>query len=402
MRIIDGGVCAPQGFQASGFNGNIKGKGLDRKDCALVTSQVKASIAGTFTTNVLKAPPIQWTEGVCIRGEGRAIFINSGNANACTGSIGVADAQKTAERIALALEVPVTEVAVLSTGVIGVPLPMDRILNGVDGCVSALSPAGHLDAAQAIMTTDTVAKEMAIEIPLSTGPIRLGAMAKGSGMIAPNMATMIAVLTTDARIAPVNLRAVLKDCVDRSFNCMCVDNDMSTSDAVVCLANGMAMAEPLAPGTRDYEAFSEALNQICVAMAQAVVRDGEGATKFIEIRVIGAENDNDAKTAARSIAHSQLCKTAFFGEDANWGRIACAAGYSGVKFYPEDLSILLGDLPVVHEGLPTLFDETAAKAIMSQRDIVVTVNLGGGPGTAVFWTSDLSHAYVSINADYRT
>jgi len=402
MRIIDGGVCAPQGFQASGFNGNIKGKGLDRKDCALVTSQVKASIAGTFTTNVLKAPPIQWTEGVCIRGEGRAIFINSGNANACTGSIGVADAQKTAERIALALEVPVTEVAVLSTGVIGVPLPMERILNGVDGCVNALSPAGNLDAAQAIMTTDTVAKEMAIEIPLSTGPIRLGAMAKGSGMIAPNMATMIAVLTTDARIAPENLRAALKHSVDRSFNCMCVDNDMSTSDAVVCLANGMAMGAALEPGTPDFEAFGEALDQICIAMAQAVVRDGEGATKFIEIRVNGAENDNDAKTAARSIAHSQLCKTAFFGEDANWGRIACAAGYSGVTFSPEDLSILLGDLPVVHEGLPTLFDETAAKAIMSQRDIVVSVSLGDGPGSAVFWTSDLSHAYVSINADYRT
>ena len=402
MRIIDGGVCAPQGFQASGFNGNIKGKGLDRKDCALVTSQVKAAIAGTFTTNVLKAPPIQWTEGVCIRGEGRAIFINSGNANACTGSIGVNDAQKTAERIALSLEIPVTEAAVLSTGVIGVPLPMDRILNGVDGCVNALSPAGNLDAAQAIMTTDTVAKEMAIEIPLSTGPIRLGAMAKGSGMIAPNMATMIAVLTTDARIAPENLRAALKHSVDRSFNCMCVDNDMSTSDAVVCLANGMAIGAALEPGTPDFEAFGEALDQICVAMAQAVVRDGEGATKFIEIRVSGAENDNDAKTAARSIAHSQLCKTAFFGEDANWGRIACAAGYSGVTFSPEDLSILLGDLPVVHEGLPTLFDETAAKAIMSQRDIVVSVSLGDGPGSAVFWTSDLSHAYVSINADYRT
>jgi glutamate N-acetyltransferase/amino-acid N-acetyltransferase len=291
---------------------------------------------------------------------------------------------------------------VLSTGVIGVPLPMDRILSGVDGCAKALSPAGHLDAAQAIMTTDTVAKEMAIEIPLSTGPVRLGAMAKGSGMIAPNMATMIAVLTTDARISPENLRAVLKRSVDRSFNCMCVDNDMSTSDAVVCLANGLAMAEVLQPGTADFEAFAEALDQICVAMAQSVVRDGEGATKFIEIRVAGASSDEDAKTAARSIAHSQLCKTAFFGEDANWGRIACAAGYSGVKFNPEDLSIFLGDLPVVHEGLPTLFDEEAAKAIMSKRDIVVMVSLGGGPGAATFWTSDLSHGYVSINADYRT
>lgn len=402
MKVIDGGVCAPQGFQASGVNANIKGKGLDRKDCALVASQVPAAIAGTFTKNLLKAPPLQWTEGVCIRGAGRAVFINSGNANACTGSLGVEDAQRTAERIALALEIPVTEAAVLSTGVIGVPLPMERILKGVDGCVSALSEAGHEDAARAIMTTDTVEKEMAIEIPLSSGPVRIGAMAKGSGMIAPNMATMIAIITTDARIAPDTLKALLREKVDVSFNCMCVDNDMSTSDAVLCLANGLAMTSPIEPGTADFERFAEALEQICVAMAKAVVRDGEGATKFVEIRVTGAERDEDAKTAARAIAHSQLCKTAFFGEDANWGRIACAAGYSGIHFAPDRLCISLGDLPVVDDGLPTLFDEGVAKAIMSQRDIVVSVSLGDGPGSAIFWTSDLSHGYVSINADYRT
>lgn len=402
MKIIEGGVCAPQGFQASGFNANIKGKGADKLDCALVYSQSPATSAGTFTTNVIKAPPIRWTEGVCIRGNGRAVFINSGNANACTGAQGLEDAQHTAERVCLALEIPVTEVAVLSTGVIGVPLPMDRIIQGVDGCVKKLSEGGHGDAARAIMTTDTVPKEMALEIPLSTGPVRLGAMAKGSGMIAPNMATMIAVLTTDARIAADDLRALLRACVERSFNCMCVDNDMSTSDAVVCLANGMSMADPLAPGTPDFEAFGEALEQLCVALAKSVVRDGEGATKFVEIQVSGAATDDDAKTVARSIAHSQLCKTAFFGEDANWGRIACAAGYSGVQFSPDRLSISLGDLPVVHEGLPTMFDEGAAKAIMGQSDIVVTVSLGDGPGMATFWTSDLSHEYVSINADYRT
>lgn len=402
MKILEGGVCAPQGFQASGFNANIKGKGADKLDCALVYSQAPAAIAGAFTTNVIKAPPIRWTEGVCIRGEGRAVFINSGNANACTGARGLEDAQRTAERLCLALEIPVTEVAVLSTGVIGVPLPMDRIIQGVDGCVKALSAAGHGDAARAIMTTDTVPKEMALEIPLSTGPVRLGAMAKGSGMIAPNMATMIAVITTDARLAPAELRILLRERVERSFNCMCVDNDMSTSDAAVCIANGQAMAEPLQPGTADFEAFGEALEQLCVALAKALVRDGEGATKFIEIQVSGADSDEDAKTVARAIAHSQLCKTAFFGEDANWGRIACAAGYSGVEFSPDRLSISLGDLPVVHEGLPTLFDEAAAKTVMGATDIAVSVRLGDGPGMATFWTSDLSHAYITINADYRT
>lgn len=402
MKIIGGGVCAPQGFQASGFNADIKGKGADKLDCALVTSQAPAVMAGAFTTNLLKAPPLQWTEGVCIRGAGRAVFINSGNANACTGAQGVADAQRTAEQVCLGLEIPITEVAVLSTGVIGVPLPMDRIIRGVNACVQALSEAGHENAARAIMTTDTVPKEMAVEIPLSGGPVRLGAMAKGSGMIAPNMATMIAVITTDARIEADDLRALLRACVDRSFNCMCVDNDMSTSDAALCIANGAAMAEPLRPGTPDFEAFGEALEQLCVALAKALVRDGEGATKFIEIQVSGAENDNDAKTVARSIAHSQLCKTAFFGEDANWGRIACAAGYSGADFSPEHLRIAIGDVAVVHDGLPTLFDEAAAKAVMSKPEITVTVSLGDGPGAATFWTSDLSHDYVSINADYRT
>ena len=402
MKQIDGGVCAPQGFQASGFSANIKGTGADKLDCALVYSQAPAVIAGTFTTNVLKAPPIQWTEGVCIRGEGRAVFINSGNANACTGSQGVEDAQATAERLCHALDFPITEAAVLSTGVIGVPLPMARILQGVDGCVRGLSEAGHNSAARAIMTTDTVPKEMAVEIPLSTGPVRLGAMAKGSGMIAPNMATMIAIITTDARIHTADLRTLLRERVECSFNCMCVDNDMSTSDTALCIANGEAMLEPLAPGTADFDTFGAALEALCIAMAKALVRDGEGATKFIEIQVSGAVTDRDAKTVARAIAHSQLCKTAFYGEDANWGRIACAAGYCGVAFPPERLSISLGDLPVVHQGLPTLFDEGRAKDIMGETDIAVFVSIGDGPGSATFWTSDLSHDYVSINADYRT
>lgn len=402
MKVIDGGVCAPQGFRAAGARADIKGNGAERLDCALVASDSAAAIAGTFTTNRIKAPPIQWTEGVCIRGAGRAVFINSGNANACTGAQGLDDAQQTAERLCHALEAPISEIAVLSTGVIGVPMPMDRIFNGVDGCIQALSSGGHLEAAKAIMTTDTVPKEMALEIPLSTGPVRLGAMAKGSGMIAPNMATMLAVITTDAGIAPDDLRTLLRERVERSFNCICIDNDMSTSDAVLCLANGRAAPGLLAPESADFEAFGEALDQLCTALAKALVRDGEGATKFIEIQVSGAESDADAKTVARCIAQSQLCKTAFFGEDANWGRIACAAGYAGVDFSPSRLSIALGDLAVVEEGLPLGFDEAVAKQIMSEPEITVRVGLGDGPGTATFWTSDLSHDYVSINADYRT
>jgi glutamate N-acetyltransferase/amino-acid N-acetyltransferase len=402
MKIIDGGVCAPQGFRAAAAAADIKGNGKGRLDCCLVASDSEAVIAGTFTTNVLKAPPVKWTEGVCIRGKGRAVFINSGNANACTGSQGVEDAQATAEHVCLGLEIPITEVAVLSTGVIGVPLPMERIIQGAGACIRGLSPAGNGDAAQAIMTTDTVPKEMALEIPLSTGPVRIGGMVKGSGMISPNMATMISVITTDARIAADRLRDLLRSIVDRTFNCMCIDKDMSTSDAVLCLANGEAMEHALEPGTEDYERFAEALEQLCHAQAQALVRDGEGATKFVEINVAGAPTDGDARTVARSIAQSQLCKTAFFGQDANWGRIACAAGYAGVPFSPERLSIFLGDLEVVHEGLPTGYPESEAAAIMAQSDITIRVSLGDGPGSAVFWTSDLSHDYVSINADYRT
>ncbi|MBI2422624.1 MAG: bifunctional glutamate N-acetyltransferase/amino-acid acetyltransferase ArgJ [Candidatus Hydrogenedentes bacterium] len=402
MKKIEGGVCAPQGFQASGVNAKIKNLKITKKDCALVYSEAPATAAGAFTTNVVKAPPVAWTEGVAIRGACRAVFINSGNANACTGSRGLSDVQAIAEKLSGELGISITEVGVLSTGVIGVPLPMDRISDGLHGCVAALSPGGNADAAHAIMTTDTVPKEYAVEVALSSGPVRLGAMAKGSGMIAPNLATMIVVMTTDARIEAEVIQQLLRECVGVSFNCICVDNDMSTSDAVVVMANGLAGNTPLLPGTADYEAFAAAFRALCVEVAQALVRDGEGATKFVEIRVNGARTDEDAKTIARSIAHSQLCKTAFFGEDANWGRIACAAGYSGVRFPQERLCISLGDLEVVHEGLPTGFDEAAASTIMKAKDIFIDVSIGDGAGSAVFWTSDLSHDYVSINADYRT
>lgn len=402
MTPVDGGVCAPKGFRAAGVNAGIKHGQTKKSDCALILSDVEAAIAGVFTTNLLKAPPIKWTEGVCIRGKGRAIFINSGNANACTGQQGINDAQATAEKLALGLDVPITEVAVLSTGVIGVPLPMDRIATGVERAVTALSFEGHSAAAEAIMTTDTVSKEYALEVPLSTGVIRIGAMAKGSGMISPNMATMLAFVTTDAAIEGDLLRQALRDCTEDSFNAICVDNDMSTSDACIALANGAAELPPLEAGSADYDAFVAGLRVVCIKMAQWLVRDGEGATKFVEIRVAGTRSKADAQTIARAIAHSMLCKTAFFGQDANWGRIACAAGYAGVEFDPGRLSIAIDGLEVVYDGMPTDYAEADAAARMAQTEIGLDVRVGDGPAACTFWTSDLSYKYVEINADYRT
>lgn len=401
-EIPGGNVCSPRGYKATGIAAQIKRLQSTRKDCALVYSEAPAAVAGMFTTNLLKAPPIQWTEGVCIRGTARAVFINSGNANACTGGQGARDAQDTAEAVCLGLDVPVTEVCVLSTGVIGVPLPMDRVRNGVQKCLDTLSTDGGVAAAEAIMTTDTVAKHQAVEVPVTGGTIRIGAMAKGSGMIAPNMATMFGIFTTDAKIAADSLQVLLREKVAISFNQIGVDNDMSTSDAVVCFANGESGTPALEPESEDFEKFAEALEYLCISMAKALVKDGEGATKFVEIQVYGTLTDDEARTIARSVAMSQLCKTAFAGEDPNWGRIACAVGYSGVMFQPESLAIYLDDVEVVYDGLPTDYLESDAAAVMKKPEFIIAIYVGDGPGSSVFWTSDLTHDYVSINADYRT
>lgn len=401
MTRIDGGVTAPKGYSASGVIAGIKPSGK-KKDCALIVSETTASAAGMFTQNVMKAPPVMWNAAVCATGKARAIFINSGNANAATGEKGVADVCTTAELLAKALEATPQEICICSTGVIGVPLPMDRIAKGIEGCAAELSPTGSPDAAIAIMTTDTVPKEVAFEIPLSCGSIRMGAIAKGSGMIAPNMATMICAITTDAAIEPRALQSALHDAVEVSFNCICIDNDMSTSDTVLCLANGQADAAEIAPGSDDYTTFSAALTNLCKHMARELVLDGEGATKFVEIEVTGTGTDEQAKTVARSIAFSQLCKTAFFGQDPNWGRFVCAAGYSGVQFEPADLALWLDNVQLVEGGTPASYREEDAAAVMKQREFRIRLRLGNGPGKAVFWTSDLSDGYVRINADYRS
>lgn len=286
---------------------------------------------------------------------------------------------------------------------IGVRLPMDRIQQGVEGCLAALSSTGSADASRAIMTTDTVPKEVALAITLpSGGEVRLGAIAKGAGMIAPNMATMISIVTTDAKISPATLADALRPAVQDSFNRICVDNDMSTNDTVLCFANGQSGTAALEPGSADYSAFCEGLATICREIAGRLVRDGEGATKFVEIRVSGAVTNSDALAVARAIAVSQLCKTAFFGQDPNWGRIACAAGYAGVAFDPDQFSLWLDEVQIMKDGRGADYQEADAAAVMQNRAFVIRVSLGDGPGAATFWTSDLSHDYVSINADYRS
>jgi glutamate N-acetyltransferase/amino-acid N-acetyltransferase len=401
MNRIKGGVTAPKGFRASGVAVGIK-PGTTKKDCALIVSDSPAALAGTFTTNLFKSPPVQWNEAACRRGIARAVFANSGNANACTGDPGFADVRATAEQVGRGLEVPAEQVCVLSTGVIGVPLPMDRIAQGVQGCLGALSTRGSADVAAAIMTTDTVPKEMALEVELGSGIVRIGAIAKGSGMVAPNMATMFCIITTDAAIEPAPLADLLRRAVKVSFNQMCVDNDMSTSDSVICFANGPSGIAPLEPGADDYAEFGVGLIYLCQEMAKALVRDGEGATKFVEIVVSGTATDAEAGTIARAIASSQLCKTAFFGQDPNWGRFACAAGYAGVPFNPKRFSLWIDDVQVVSGGISAVYKERDAAACMQKPEFCIRVEVGEGTGAAVFWTSDLSPRYVEINADYRT
>jgi glutamate N-acetyltransferase/amino-acid N-acetyltransferase len=401
MTTSRSGVTAPAGFRAAGVSAGIK-PGSTKLDCALVVSEAAASAAGVFTKNKVKSATVLWNQEVCRKGTVQAVFVNSGNANACTGEQGLRDAEATAERVAAGMDTTRDNVCVCSTGVIGVPLPMERILKGVEGCLGALRPEGGADAAHAIMTTDTVPKEAVAEVELARGKVTIGAMAKGSGMIAPNMATLLVFITTDASIEPGPLSTLLKQAVDRSFNCTCVDNDCSTNDTVLCLANGLAEAEPLMPGTADYAAFGEALTRVCQDLAQRIVRDGEGATKFVTIAVSGGASDEDAKLIARSVAESQLCKTAFFGNDANWGRIACAAGYSGAALDPDALQVWLDDVQVMADGRRADYREEDATARVKQSEFTVRINVGEGPGQAVFWTSDLSFDYVRINAEYRS
>ena len=395
------GITAPKGFRASGIHSGIK---KAKKDLAIVFSEGPANAAGVFTTSKVQAAPVLVCKQQLKRsGPFRAILVNSGNANACTGERGLNDAWAMVERVASGFGIGRNEVLVSSTGVIGQYLPMDRITNGIPAAISGLTPEGHLSAAEAIMTTDTFSKELAVHVTLDDVEVTIGGMAKGSGMIAPNMATMLAFITTDAAISTELLTYSLRRAADRSFNRITVDGDTSTNDMVLILANGMAGNKELAdPTTMSFQKFYDALEYLLVRLSKMIVLDGEGATKFVEIEVVGALTEDAAVRAARAIANSSLVKTAIHGEDANWGRILAAVGYSGIEFDPAEVEILFGDVPILRRNYSIYFSEEAAKRVLCQKEIRITVNLHQGPHTALFWTCDLSREYVAINANYRT
>ena len=397
---VDGGVTAPGGFLAGAACAAIKRK--DRADVAVLYSQVPAAAAGVFTANRVKAAPVLLSMERLSGGRAQAVVANSGNANACNGGGGLSDARAMTAAAADVLGIPEEYVLAASTGVIGKRLPMDRVLPAVRKAAANLSRRGGSQAAEAIMTTDTFRKEAAVSLALGGRRVTVGGMAKGSGMIHPNMATMLCFLTTDAAITPACLRQALKSAADRTFNMITVDGDTSTNDMAVVLANGLAGNEEICAPGEDYRLFVEALTAVCQKLAVDIARDGEGATKLIEVTVRGAATQEDARLAARAVAASSLVKAAVFGRDANWGRILCAAGYSGASFDPGLVDVFLGGLQVAAGGSGLDFDEAKAKEILGGEKVEIVLDFKEGGFSATAWGCDLSYDYVKINADYRT
>lgn len=398
--LVPGGVTAPKGFQAAGVAAQIRKKG--RRDLAVIYSQVPAVAAALYTQNRVKAAPVLVTREHLAGRTAQAIVVNSGIANACTGEQGLADARQMALWTGEMLGIAPEHVVVASTGVMGVPLPMQKIEAGIRRAVKELSVAGGGAAAEAIMTTDTTPKEYAVKFTCGGKEITVGGIAKGSGMIHPNLATMLAFIATDAAVSPDALYDALRWAGDRSFNAVTVDGDTSTNDMVVCLANGLAGNEPITGHGSDFLLFRDALFAVCRELAKMIARDGEGASKFLEVRVKGAACEEDGRTIARAVAGSSLVKAALFGEDANWGRILSAAGNAGVSFEPDKVDIYLGDLQVAARGTGLSFDEDRARSILEGREVIITLDLKQGDAEAVAWGCDLSFDYVRINAQYRT
>jgi len=395
------GLSAVAGLRAAGVACGLKKTG--RPDLALVVSDAPAAVAATFTLNRVQAAPVQVSKRHLRGGRFSAVVLNSGNANACTGRQGLADAEATAQEVARLLGRPVGEVFVASTGVIGRRLEMAAIRKGIAAAVPRLSAAGGPAAARAIMTTDTIAKEAAVSFPMGTRRVTVGGMAKGSGMIAPQMATMLAVIATDAAVAARTLQRLLRAAVAQSFNCITVDGDTSTNDMVLCFATGAAGAPRLTRGTAPFRRFEQALGDVCLRLAKLIAWDGEGATKLAEIRIQGARTAREARLAATAVATSPLVKTTLFGEDANWGRIMAALGRSGAAFDPERVDILVDDVSIVRRSQSLGPEaETAANRRLTRREFSITARLNAGRATARLWTTDLSEAYVRINAGYRT
>ena len=392
------GVTFARGFVAGAVAAGVKHEGTTRLDLALIASTAEhCHAAGVFTTNSVIAAPCVVTKKHIGRGHLRGIVVNSGNANACTGPQGERDAIAMAAAAGGALGVDPHDVAIASTGVIGVPLPMDRIVPAIGRI--ALSEAGWDDASRAIMTTDTRPKVAQREVTLSGGTVRIGGIAKGAGMIHPNMATLLTFVTTDALIDSAALRPMLRSAADDSFNAISVDGDTSTNDTLLVLANG---ASGVRVGTIDGPPFLDALAAVCLDLARAIVADGEGATKVFEIRVTGAASESDARAAARTVTTSNLVKTAIHGADPNWGRILAAAGRSGARVDAAKASVRIGGVAVYDRGAPRAFDPNAVRAAFERADIAIELDLGLGEATARAWGTDLSAEYVRINADYTT
>jgi len=400
VNECQGGVTAPQGFLTAGMYCGIR---KAKKDIAMIYSEVPATVAGVFTLNKTQAAPIL-VDKVQLKRSSlcSAIVVNSGNANACTGERGLNDAWQMVKSAAEALNVPEERIMVSSTGVIGQYMPMEKIVPAIGELVKNLNREGNKDTAEAIMTTDTYPKEMAVRVMLGTSVVTIGGVAKGSGMIAPNMATMLAFVTTDIAISQSLLATALVAANKRSFNRITVDGDMSTNDQVLILANGAAKNAPFSEHSEEFRLFAAALEYVLIKLAKMIARDGEGATKLIEIVVKGAASEDEAAQAARAVANSNLVKTAIHGADANWGRVLAAVGYSGIDFNPDHVEISFGDLPILKKNYDIVLDEEKAKAILSQEDVVISIDLNQGNQAARFWTCDLTKEYVHINASYRS
>lgn len=407
MKVIDGGVTAAKGFEAAGAEAAIKYQ--NRKDMAMVYSKVPCKAAGTFTTNVVKAAPVLWDRDIVTNSEyAQAVVVNAGIANACTGKQGLDYCRREAEVTGRLLGIPAEAVLVGSTGVIGMQLPMDRIEAGIAKLVEAKSDtleAGHT-AACSIMTTDTISKEIAVSFELDGKEITVGGMSKGSGMIHPNMCTMLAYITTDMAISKELLQEALSTSVVDTFNMITVDGDTSTNDTCLVMANGMAGNTEVTQKGEAYDRFFEALNYVCTYLAKKMAGDGEGATKLFEAKVVNARSKEDARTLSRAIVGSNLSKAAIYGCDANFGRFLCAMGYSGAQFDQNDVELFFesenGRLQVFDHGTPIVFDEEKALQVMKADAVTVYVDMHEGEAEATAWGCDLTYDYVKINADYRS
>ena len=404
MNMIEGGVCAAKGFKASGIHCGIR-KSRTKRDLSLIFSEKPASCAAVYTTNLVKGAPLDVTKSHISDGIAQAVICNSGNANTCNAD-GIEIAEKMCDLLAKELKIKASDVVVASTGVIGQKLDITPIKNGIPQLVSELSQYGNENAAEGIMTTDTVKKELAVNFQIGDKTCTIGGMAKGSGMIHPNMATMLVFITTDAAISPKMLKKALSTDIANTFNMVSVDGDTSTNDMVTVLANGMAGNSLIDSEGPDFETFMHALNTITVSLCRMIAGDGEGATKLLECKVTGASDKQTAKTVAKSVICSSLLKAAMFGADANWGRVLCAIGYSGAKVDVNKIDVSFkssqGTIDVCKNGAGVDFSEEKAKEILLQKEIDILVELNSGKEEATAWGCDLTYDYVKINGDYRT